>query len=110
MNYNIEEKGKEIVLEVELPVRKFATEPIEYFNAEKARQILLDNDVEFGIMIDGSRVELSNNFSHQHHRGRFRFAKKENPRQTRKTGEKSAAPKRKRRSRADKLLGTKGVE
>ena len=110
MNYNIKETEKEIILEVELPVRKLALETIEVFNAESARQILLDNNVEFGIMIDGNRLELSNNFSHHHHRGRFCFAKVKKLPRIKKTGEKSVAPKRKRRSRTNKLLGTEGVE
>ena len=110
MSYEIKQEIDRIIVEVSLPKRARASDERSFVDASTAAQILLDNNIKFGVLLEGSKVYLNNNFAHEPHRGTFIFAKPATSSKKTRTGEKIDTPKKPRRRRTNKLLGTKNVE
>ena len=113
MSYVIKEEEDKILVEIQIPPRTKASDERVFMDFSSAEQILLDNGVKFGVLLEGRKIYLSNNFAHEPHRGTFIFSKPQvatQKRTTKTTGEKVDTPKKPRRRRTNKLLGTKDVE
>jgi len=109
MSYEIKEESDRILVEVEIPRRTKSTDERVFVDSVVATQILLDNDIKFGVLLEGKGIYLSNNFENEPRRGTFIFSKPE-VQPKKKAGEKIVTPKKPRRRRTNKLLGTKDVE